>query len=259
MRTLEESAAMPFDAAPNASNRLKFDCLLCPVQSCLARQGREGETSAWAEVLTPRMAVMPGAPPLFSAGARQQSLYSVRAGCIKTYTVDAEGNERIRGFYLPGELIGLDALGCGRFQSTAAAVEPSQVCMAPVPELRRVLLSQPLLAQRLMQQTSHELALALAISGDFSAEQRLAAFLLNMEQRLHARGGLLRLPMPQRDIGNYLRMATETVCSTLKIFTRRNWLVCENRLVRLVGHEALQRLGEPVGLVQTGAAVELAA
>jgi CRP/FNR family transcriptional regulator len=239
---------MPFDAAPNAAPRVNLDCMLCPVRSCLGRQGGESGASAWAGMLASRVAVMPGAAPLISAGSRQQALYSVRAGCIKTFSVDAGGHERVRGFHLPGDLLGLDALGSGIWQSSAAAIEPSQVCVAPAAELRGLLLRQPDLGQHLMQQASRELALALAVAGDCSSEQRMAAFLLQMEQRLHARDGLLRLPMPQRDIGNYLRLATETVCRVLKRFEKAGWLRQESRGLRVLARHQFQVLAEPVGL-----------
>ncbi|MDR3419555.1 MAG: helix-turn-helix domain-containing protein [Nevskia sp.] len=237
---------MPFDATPNT--RAHTDCLLCPVTSCMARRNGGDHAQAWSEVLAPRTAVMPGASPLFNTGDRQQAVYTVRGGCIKTYTVDADGNERIRGFFLPGDLIGLDGLGCGVHLSNAAAVTASQVCVAPVGGLRTLMQSQPALAQRVLEQTSRELAHALAMSGDFSAEQRLAAFLLNMRDRLGA-GGTLRLPMGQRDIGSYLRLATETVCRTLKSFERRGWLSLGDRSIRLLNEPKLGELAEAVGIV----------
>lgn len=257
----------PFDAAPATaaltatltSAHVKIDCLVCPVRTCIGRLGLREENGAWCAILAPRRAIMPGAPPLFVAGTRVLALYSVRAGCIKTYTIDAQGNEHIRGFHLPGDLIGLDALGSERFRSTATAVEPSQVCVAPLAELRRVVASQPELAEHLIEQASRELALALALSGNFSAEQRLAAFLLNMEQRLLARDGLLRLPMPRRDIGAYLRLAPETVCRTLKGFALRKWVRGEGRDLRLLARDALQKAAEPVVIDAPRAAFDLAA
>ncbi|HZR34565.1 MAG TPA: Crp/Fnr family transcriptional regulator [Nevskia sp.] len=235
---------MPFDAAPTAVNT---DCLLCPVRSCLGRRGGQEQTTAWGEMLAPRMAVMPGAGALYHNGDRLRSIYSVRGGCLKTFTVDAEGNERIRGFYLPGDLIGLDALGDGICLATAAAVIPSQVCVAPLADLRQLMLRQPEMAQRMMEQTSRELALALAVSGDYSAEQRVAAFLLHMRQRTGG-GEVLRLPMAQRDVGNYLRLATETVCRTLKGMERKGWVVLGERSVRFVNEAQLRAAAEPVGL-----------
>lgn len=236
---------MPFDAAP--TSRLVTDCLLCPVRNCMARRGGGDQAKAWADVLAPRTAVMPGAAPLFSTGDRQHSIYSVRGGCLKTYTVDADGNERIRGFFLPGDIVGLDSLGSGIHQSNAAAVTPAQVCVAPLPALRRLVSQQPQLAQRLLEQTSHDLALALTLSGAFSAEQRVAAFLLHMRRRLNA-GAELRLPMGQREIGSYLRLATETVCRTLKSFERRGWLSLGPHAIRLLNEYNLAELAATVGI-----------
>lgn len=241
---------MPFDASPSVSQQLgrgHGDCALCPVQTCLARCGSPEQTDAWIEILSPRMAVMPGAGALFNAGDRLRAVFSVRGGCIKAFTVDADGNERIRGFYLPGDLIGLDALADGHCLATAAAVVPSQVCVAPLQEMKRLVRRQPELAQRLIEQTSRELAAALALSGDYSAEQRLAAFLLNMRERLGSQQ-TLRLPMAQRDIGNYLRLATETVCRTLKGFERRGWLSLEDKQLRFLDVRALYQMADAVGL-----------
>jgi CRP/FNR family transcriptional regulator len=241
---------MPFDHAPLARPQATHtDCLVCPVRSCLARADQEMLSAAWTDSLAPRQAVMPGSAPLFRAGERPQAIYSVRGGCIKTATVDAEGNEHIRGFFLPGDLIGLDALGARQHYSTASAVIPSQVCVAPMAEMNRMLSSEPALARQIAERTSQQLAMALALSGDYTADQRLAAFLLLMEQKLPTPRGFMRLPMPQRDIGNYLRLATETVCRTLKGFTQKGWVQSEDRALRVVARETLEALAEPVGLL----------
>jgi len=229
-------------SAPSARN----GCAICPVQGCLARRCDQDQASAWSEVLAPRQALMPGTP-LYRTGERLRALYTVRGGCIKTCTVDAEGNERIRGFYLPGDIIGLDALGEGICRSTVLAVVPSQVCVAPVSDLRQLMLRVPQLAQRMIEQTSRELALAMAVSGDYNAEQRIAAFLLNLRARSGA-GEVLRLPMAQRDIGNYLRLATETVCRTLKNMERKGWVALGERKVSFIGEARLRAAAEAVNL-----------
>jgi CRP/FNR family transcriptional regulator len=246
---------MPFDAAPQLVNT---DCLICPVRTCLARRGSDPQTAAWSEMLAPRMAIMPGAGPLYSSGDRLRNVYSVRGGCIKAYTVDAEGNERIRGFYLPGDLVGLDAISDGVCLSTTAAVVPSQVCVAPLNGLKQLMSRQPELAQRLLEQTSRELALALAVGGDYSAEQRMAAFLLHMRARLGG-GKVLRLPMPQRDIGSYLRLATETVCHTLKSLERHGWLKLVDKAIHIEDEAALGAAAEAVGIVHARPALLQAA
>jgi len=234
----------------SSGSRKSFGCLNCLIKGCALRQDRDSQSGNARIEMPTSMTVMPGAMPLFCAGDPQESLYVVRAGCIKTYTLDIGGKERIRGFYLPGDLIGLDAFESGRFPSSAAALEPSQVCAVPVAELRRAMHFEPRLSLRLIAQMSRELAFALALAGDFTAEQRLAAFLLSMERRLMAKDGFLRLPMSQRDVGNYLRLTPETVCRTLKGFSRNNWLRREHHGVRLLARQALQRAAEAVGILQ---------
>jgi CRP/FNR family transcriptional regulator len=121
--------------------------------------------------------------------------------------------------------------------------------VAPLNDLRELMLCYPQLAQRLVEQTSRELAASLALSGGYSAEQRVAAFLIQMHERLDD-GALLRLPMAQRDIGNYLRLATETVCRTLKNLERRRLVALEGRNVRILDEAALLDIAEPVGIAQ---------
>jgi len=238
--------AMTLEAA---APTLKTDCILCPVRSCLVHRDGGDPAHAWSEMLAPRQALMPGDRALQRAGDRLQALHSVRGGCVKTFTIDAAGQERIRGFYFPGDIIGLDALAGGVSLSTAVAVVPSQVCVAPLDDLQALMVQMPVIAQRLMQQTSRELAMALALAGEYSAEQRLAAFLLHLRGRIGLGiNGTLRLPMAQRDIGNYLRLANETVCRTLKRFEQKGWIVQGDRGLRLVDDAALQAAAAPVGL-----------
>ena len=247
---------MAFDSAPQT--KIHSDCMVCPVRSCLGRQGSGEMTSDWSDVLAPRQSVMPGATTLMRAGEPMRNLYSVRGGCLKAFTIDADGNERIRGFYLPGDLIGLDALAGGVSLANVAAVVPSQICVAPIAALKQLMLRRPALIQRAMEQASRELALALAFGGNYSAEERVAAFLLLMRKRLGS-GAVLHLPMAQRDIGNYLRMANETVCRTLKSFERRGWLRQESAGIRLLNETAVQRIAEPVGIERPRRHLEQAA
>jgi CRP/FNR family transcriptional regulator len=215
-------------------------------------------TTAWPEISGPSRTVIPGAQSLFTAGENLLALYAIHSGCIKTCTVDSDGHERIRGFFLPGDLLGLDSLGGGRMRSTAMAVLPSRVRALPMTGFQRLLAKHSDIPRRLIEQISHELALSLALSGDFSADQRLAAFLLHMQERLDSIEGLIVFPMTQREIGNYLRLASETVCRTLKGFERKGWLQCEGSSIRMLLPKALHLLAEPVGICQPFIATALA-
>lgn len=234
------------------------DCSVCPVRACMVRRASSTLASALLGIMDPPVAVMPRANPLFVAGEWSDAIYTVRGGCLKTFTVDASGSEHIRGFHLPGDWIGLDTLTAPRFGASATAIVPSQVCVTPLAKLRQLMAREPELGGLLADYASRELALALSQLGDYSAEQRIAAFLLRMRERLSAWDGTLLLPMTRRDIGNSMRMAMETVSRTLKGFERNGWLRCEDRCIRLLSTRPLFELAAAVGVEKRLAEPQLA-
>lgn len=217
-------------------------CSLCPAASaCIVQNAAREEIERWNAAVESQVALATAGKTLVESGTPATAIYMVRAGCLKSFTVDADGTERVRGFHLPGDLVGLDALGAEAFAATVVSVTPAQVCRIPVFKVRQLITSSPFLAQRLLDRTSAELAQALTLAGDYTAEQRMAAFLLNMRQRLGGDADL-RLPMTRRDIANYLRLATETVCRVLTRFETQGRIRSDSRTVRLVNAPALRAL-----------------
>ncbi|HKY92337.1 MAG TPA: Crp/Fnr family transcriptional regulator [Nevskiaceae bacterium] len=245
---------MAFDTSPALRNAP--DCRVCPVGHCLARCA--STAGAWSAMATQHPAQMPGGQPLIHAGEAPRALFTVRAGCIKSFTVDAEGNERVRGFYFPGDMVGLETLGASRAPASAAAVTPSQVCAASALEIQQRSTKDASLANRLLAQTRRELSMALAVGGEFTADQRVAAFLLYLRHRIGS-GNTIRLPMTRREMGSYLRLATETVCRVLTRFEQKGWLTSNDKRIELHRVDALHDLAEPVGLVEYFEPVAVAA
>jgi CRP/FNR family transcriptional regulator len=238
---------MPFDASPQACPLTsKSRCSVCPSASaCVIAGAAREDVQRWNAAAEVTIALAVAGKTLVEAGAPATAIYTVRAGCLKSFTVDADGTERVRGFYLPGDVVGLDALGAENFPATIVAVTPSQVCRIPAAAVRRVMAESPFLARRLLDRTSAELAHALTMAGDYTAEQRLAAFLLSMRRRLGAAGGELKLPMTRRDIANYLRLATETVCRVLGRLEDQGQIRSDHRTVRVVDVRALRQTAFP--------------
>lgn len=242
---------MPFDAQPQAC---RTRCSVCPTAGACVMQGAgRHEVERWNAAVETTISLATPGRTLVEAGAPASAIYTVRAGCLKGFTVDADGTERVRGFYLPGDVIGLDSLGADTFPATIVAVTPSQVCRIPAAAVRKLMTDSPYLARRLLDRTSAELAQALTMAGDYTAEQRLAAFLLSMRQRLGASGGELKLPMTRRDIANYLRLATETVCRVLTRLEQRGQIRSTSKTVRLIDSRALRALAFPAGPVACAA------
>ena len=237
---------MPFDTAPQTC---KTRCSICPSASaCLVRGAAREEIERWSTSIEGQQSLATAGKALFEAGTDASAIYIVRAGCLKSFTVDENGNERVRGFYLPGDFIGLDAVGAHKYPSTVVAVTASQVCRMPMAQLRRLMGESPALMQRVLERTSRELAQALTLAGDYTAEQRLAAFLLIMQQRLGAQPAGVKLPMTRRDIANYLRLATETVCRVLTRFESQGRIRSDSKTVRVVDDRALRAVAQPVAI-----------
>lgn len=283
---------MPFDTqlSPIAAG-VRTSCQLCPSHgSCLVNGLSAHELSRWNSVLLAHVPLTQTGKSLFATGDPANAVFVVRAGCIKTYTVDEDGNERVRGFHLPGDVIGLDSFGAAHYPAGAVAVVPSQVCRVSKGQLQLLMTDNSSLTQHLFERASRELRLALSLSGDYTAEQRMAAFLLHMLERMASaapcasaggersfsrtpaaapcasagdvrsisftpavgRGadGVIKLPMTRRDVANYLRLATETVCRVLTRFEEKGWLKSTDKTLRLNAPVALWALAEPVGICQ---------
>jgi CRP/FNR family transcriptional regulator, anaerobic regulatory protein len=237
---------MPFDAAPHAC---KISCHICPTaRACVMHGADRAELELWNAAVEATLSLASAGKTLVEAGTPAAAIYTVRAGCLKSFTVDADGTERVRGFYLPGDIIGLDALGADSFPATIVAVTPSQVCKISATAVRRLMVESPFVARRLLDRTSAELAHALTMAGDYTAEQRIVTFLLSMRLRLGAASGEIKLPMTRRDIANYLRLATETVCRVLARLESAGQISSSSKMLRLVDDRALRATAFPAGV-----------
>lgn len=169
------------------------------------------------------------------------ALYVVASGSFKSYNVDLDGNERVRGFHYPEGIIGFDGIEGGRHRCHVAAMEDANVCVLPFDRLLALSLHTPSLQTDLFRRLSRELAHAETLAGDYPAEVRMAAFLLDIAGDRHD----LRLPMARRDIANYLRLATETVSRLMTRFRENGLIHYRGRSVTLLDIDALREIAEP--------------
>ena len=58
---------------------------------------------------------------LFNAGGQFNAVYAIRSGFFKASVIDGEGREQVTGFFMGGELVGLDGLGSGTYNASAVA------------------------------------------------------------------------------------------------------------------------------------------
>lgn len=160
---------------------------------------------------------------LFRQGQPFTSIYALRAGTVKSYSLTNEGEEQITGFYFPGELVGLSGVDSGVYPVSTKVLETTTVCEIPFSRLDDLSGELPELRRQIMRTMSKEIRddqqMMLLLSKK-TAEERVATFLIKLSQRFQARGysqTRFRLSMSRNEIGNYLGLAVETVS---RIFTR---------------------------------------
>lgn len=185
---------------------------------------------------------------VFFVGDSYQGVYAVRSGAVKAAITNADGTEQITGFYLPGEIFGWDGLAEGRHTNTATALETTAICAIPADRMDELSVTLPDLRRHFMQLMSRELAVdqqMLALLSKSSAEQRVAALLVSISNRL-ARQKLsptrFRLPMSRAEIGNYLGLTVETVSRVFGRFQQKQLITADKRDITLLALEQLQAL-----------------
>ncbi|UXI66583.1 helix-turn-helix domain-containing protein [Tahibacter amnicola] len=175
------------------------------------------------------------------------AIYAMRAGMVKTCLVDERGREHVLGFFLPGEMIGLNAIYPERYPCDAIALDTVTLCQFSFPAMVTLSTRMPTLQQQLFKLMSKDIGNASLLAGDHSADERLAAFLIDLGARYAARGfsaTRFRLSMSRTDIANYLHLAAETVSRVLRRLQNQNLIHVSGREVEIVdpaGMNALAR------------------
>jgi CRP/FNR family transcriptional regulator len=223
---------------------IKTACSKCSLQQLCLPQGLDNADLERLDQLVKRPRPLHRGEYLFSQGDRLTSLYAVRSGSFKTYSLGEDGSEKILGFHLPGELLGLAGLGHGEYRATASALETASVCTMPFDRLQDLADHLPSLNHQLHKILGQRIARdqeILLLLGDKSAHERLATFLLNISGRFAERGFSARefnLSMSRQDIANYLGLTLETISRTFSQFQKDGVLDVDRRLIRIVdrGH-----------------------
>ncbi len=185
---------------------------------------------------------------LFRAGERFDSVFAIWTGFFKTVISSTQGRDQVTGFQMAGELIGLDGIDTGRHGVDAVALEDSQVCVIPFAELETLGREMPSLQRQLHRVMSREIvkdSRVMLLLGSMHAEERVAAFLLDLTQRLQSRGfsaSAVLLRMSREEIGSYLGLKLETVSRTFSKFQANGLLFVRQRQIQITDPLGLQQL-----------------
>lgn len=189
---------------------------------------------------------------LYRRGDSCFQLYAIREGQFKTERMAPGGTAQVLGFYMPGDVLGLEALYTGQHGCNAVALTDSVVCVLPYAALVRLLGAEAHLQQQFHRLLGGEIArqqATMLLLGNARAPQRLAAFLLDQSARCQLRGesgSRLRLPMSREDIGAYLGLTVESISRLLSSFRQAGAVRVSNRMVELLAPELLQQIAQQI-------------
>lgn len=224
-------------------------CSTCAFSQACLSEGMDKGALMDLHVLVEHVGPYHAGDHLFREGDAFDAIAAVRAGTVKTYVIDREGREHVLGFHLPGEVIGLDAIDGERYPCNAVALDTVMLCRFSFPKMAMLAARLPGLQQQLFRLLSRDIGRAALLAGDWTADQRMAAFLAGLSGRLAARGfspHRFQLTMPRTDIANYLRLAPETVSRVLKRFQDDGLLRVDRRELELLQPTQLDELAAPV-------------
>ena len=238
----------PNPLPPIRLESIKVACSSCNLRELCLPVGLSPHDVEKLDALVDLRRSVPRGETLFRTGDAFQSLYAVRTGFFKTCVSSEDGRDQVTGFQMAGELLGLDGISNDRHSCDAVALEDSQVCVIPYSQLEELSRDFGDLQRQFHKILSREIVRdhgVMLLLGSMRAEERLAAFLLNLTQRLQARGfsgSALVLRMTREEIGSYLGLKLETVSRTFSKFQDEGLLEVRQRQLRILEPAGLRRL-----------------
>lgn len=184
---------------------------------------------------------------VFKAGSEFNAIYAVRSGFFKSSLIDDDGREQVTGFFMGGELLGMDGIA-GTYHGTAIALEDSEVCILPYALIEEMSRDVPALQRRLYAVLAREIARdhgVMMLLGSMRAEERLATFLLNLSKRFVRRGYSateFHLRMTREEIGSYLGLKLETVSRLFSAFQKDGLIEVQQKYVCIRDIEGVERV-----------------
>ena len=239
--TLNRTSSEALSKGLSTVARFRTRCATCNLRElCLPCGLQAGDMARLDEVVYTRKRVK-RAETLYRSGETFESLYAVRSGFLKSSVVLEDGRDQVTAFHMAGELVGMDGIGTDRHSADVIALEDSEVCIIPYARLEEAGLQR-----QLSKVMSRELVRdqgVMMLLGTMRAEERLAAFLLNLSQRFVARGyspNEFHLRMTRDEIGSYLGLSLETVSRLFSRFQSEDLISVQQKHIRILDVDGLR-------------------
>jgi CRP/FNR family transcriptional regulator len=239
---------LPKPAIPITLVSIKVACSQCSLRELCLSEGLNKEELAQLDGLVGVRRKLRRGQHLYRAGDPFEALYAVRTGFFKTDILLEDGRDQVTGFQMTGEILGMDGISTETHSCNAVALEDSEVCLIPFAQLEHLSREVKALQHNFNKVMSRELVRdqgLMMLLGTMRAEERLAAFLLNMSQRFTLRGyspAEFHLRMTREEIGSYLGLKLETVSRAFSRFQEEGFIAVQQKHIRILDIEGLRRL-----------------
>lgn len=221
----------------------------------LATRTAASRDAALAEVVAlGRVRVVTEGRAIHRAGDAFRSVFFLKSGAAKRMLIQEDGREQILGFPMPGDILGMEAIDGGAHSTTVIALDLCAIVEVPFAVIEALAAGNPAVARFLYHRMSAALRDEhgwMAALGLLNADERVAAFLLDLSQRFSARGFSARrfmLPMTRAEIGSFLGVTLETVSRVFSRFRKLGLLKVTRRDIELLDMAALGHLAHSQAL-----------
>ena len=233
---------------PKSSITLQTQCTNCSLKELCLPIGLNPEEFKQLDAVVKQGRRVKKGEFLFHTGEAFTSLFAIRTGFFKTTINTQDGRDQVTGFFMSGEMMGMDGLGGNAYTCDAVALEDSDVCELPFGQLDELGKYLPRLNLHFFRMMSREIVRdqgVMLLLGNMRAEERIAAFLLNLSQRLYSRGFAANdfiLRMSREEIGSYLGLKLETVSRTLSKFHQEGLISVEHKHIKILNLQVLKKM-----------------
>jgi CRP/FNR family transcriptional regulator len=217
---------------PSGARKFEVTCSSCNLREmCLPGGVCVDDLSRVENIVYARRRVKRG-EAAFKAGDEFNAIYAIRSGFFKTSLLDDEGREQVTGFFMGGELLGMDGVGSGRYNGNAIALEDSEVCVMPFSLIEAMSREVPSLQRHLHAVLAREIVRdhgVMMLLGSMRAEERLATFLINLR-------------LTREELGSYLGLKLETVSRLFSQFQKEGLIEVNQKHIRILDIAGLERM-----------------
>lgn len=227
-------------------NTITTTCLDCRLSDLCLPHGLDISEIETLEIIITKNRLLQTGETLYAKNDQCLSLFAVKSGSFRRFISNEQGDEQTMGFYLPSEIMGLDALFEGKFGYHVSALETSSVCELPLSQLNELCIQIPSLQHQLKRILSKEIGdihQQLTILGNTSAKAKMAMFLLMLSKRYASLGysnTRFNLSMRRQDIGNFLGLSNESISRQLTALSKEKIINVNQRAIHILDLNLLQ-------------------